>query len=199
MTCDAQMTRFDPAEPFADFLRKRRGRSATPRDRHFDNYNVEAGIAVDQIATQETADYAIHRFRWVGGCSDAVLNLQLGLGTVLSLTNPHREWDLPDTKQTHELLGGVYKALGNAIIWLSDEIEIEHLSEGMLAAARLVRDIDNESFGSDRHKDDQTRVKILINYARVAEHRQDIERRRRDRERGTIDQMLVPENAPLFG
>lgn len=53
----------------------------------------------------------------------------------------------------------------------------------------MVEAIGKEKF-TDRHNDDRSRVKILIHRARIAEHYQDLERWRRDRERGTIDRML---------
>jgi hypothetical protein len=81
------------------------------------------------------------------------------------------------------------------------KIEIEHLTEGLLAAGRLVEAIDKEDTTADRYVDDRTRVKCLIHHARIAEHRQDIERRRRDREHGTIEQILgkATEEADIFG
>ncbi len=193
------MRHFDPAEPFAVFLRKRRGRSVDPQGRNFDNINVEAGSTVDGIATQaanQSAAHAIQQLRLVGGQSNWTFNLQMGLGTILDLSDPRRErWELPDSLPTRDLLAGVYGALGNAIRWGTSDaymgkIEVEHLIEGLLAAGRLVEAIDKEDTGADRYIDDRTRVKCLIHYARIAEHRQDIERRRRDREHGTIDQIL---------
>jgi len=203
------MRHFDPAEPFAVFLRKRRGRSVSPDARHFDNINVEAGSTVDGIAAQaanQSAAHAIQHLNWIGGQSRWVFDIQIGLGTILQFSDPRREkWELPDTRLTHELLAATYSALGRAIQWGTSEtalgkMEIEHLTEGMLAAARLVEAIDKEEF-TDRHNDDRSRVKILIHRARVAEHYQDIERRRRDRERGTIEHMLgkAAEEADIFG
>jgi|GEM_PF-6950905 hypothetical protein len=203
------MSHFDPAEPFALFLRKRRGRTATLRSRQFDNINVEAGITVDGIAAQaanESAAHAIQQLRWVGGQSQWVFNLQMGLGTILRFSDPRREtWELPCTRLTHELLAEVYAALGRAIRWGTSDsrlgkIEIQHLTEGLLAAARLVEAIDKEDFSGDRHKDDKSRVKVLIHYARIAEHRQEIEQRRRDREHGTFEALLgTAEEANIFG
>lgn len=162
------------------------------------------GIAAQ--AANQSAAHAIQHLKWIGGQSRWVYDVQIGLGTILQFSDPRREkWELPDTRLTHELLAAVYSALGRAIQWGTSEtalgkMEIEHLTEGMLAAARLVEAIDKEKF-ADRHNDDRSRVKILIHRARVAEHYQDIERRRRDRERGTIDQILgkAAEEAETFG
>lgn len=151
------------------------------------------GIAAQ--AANQNAAHAIQHLNWIGGQSRWAFDLQMGLGTILKLSDPRRErWELPDTSLTHELLAAVYSALGRAIQWGTSEpalgkMEIEHLTEGMLAAARLVEAIEKEKF-TDRHNDDRSRVKILIHRARIAEHYQDLERWRRDRERGTIDQML---------
>lgn len=195
------MTRTDPSEPFALFLRNRRGRSVSQRGPNFDNDSVGVDT-VDQTATKQLADHAIQHFRWVGGCSDAAFNLQVALGAVLSLATPHREWQLPDTRQCQELLGAIYQSLGCAIIYLADEIEIDHLVEGLFAAANLVRDIDRENFGSDRHKDDIDRTKKLIWRARIVELQQGIDKRRRERGLATVEKMLAPAKATegeLFG
>ncbi|QDC01718.1 hypothetical protein [Mesorhizobium sp. 8] len=157
---------------------------------------------MDHTGTKQHADHAIQHFRWVGGCSNAMFNLQIALGAVLSLANPRQEWDLPDTRQCHELLGRVYQSLGNAIVYLSDDIEIDHLIEGLLAAANLVRDIDRENFGSDRHKDDIDRTKKLIWRARIVELQQGIDKRRRERGLATVEKMRAPAKATegeLFG
>lgn len=184
------MFRLNSSQAFAKFLAEKREPKvailATRRPAH----SVKLGVdIVDNTAANQTAEHAIEQFRRVGGHSDAVFNLQMGLGTILSLTRSRNEWDLPDSKRSQKLLGAVYKALGDAVVWLSDEIEIDQLTEGMLAAARLVQDIDNEAFSGDRHKDDKTRVKVLIHYSRIAEHRNDIEERRRDREHASVEQM----------
>ena len=194
------MTRFDPSEPFALFLRNRRSRSVGQRGPNFDDNNVGAG-EVDNTGTRQHADFAIQHFRWVGGCSDAMFNLQVALGAVLSLAKPHEEWDLPDTRQCHEFLGRIYHTLGNAIDYLSDDIEIDYLIEGLTAAANLVRDIDHENFGSDRHKDDIDRTKKLIWRARIVELQQGIENRRRERERAAVEKMLPVKatEGELFG
>lgn len=203
------MSRFDPAVPFADFLRKRRTTIPISQSRDFDNSNVEAGSTVDGIAAQaanQSADQAIRQLRKAGGHSNWVFELQAALGTILRFSDPRCEtWDLPDTRRTHDLLGSVYEALGNAIRWGTSDhymgrIEIEHLTEGLLAAARLIEAFDQETFTA-RHDDDRTRVKVLIHRARIAEHYQDLERRRRDRERGTFGQILgkAAEDADIFG
>lgn len=204
------MSRFDPAEPLAVFLRNRRGRSVSPQSGHFDNINVEAGSAVQGTYTEaanQSAAHAIQQLRLVGGQSNWAFNLQMGLGTILDLSDPRREkWELPDTRPTCDLLAGVYGALGNAIRWGTSDaymgkIEIEHLTEGLLAAARLVEAIDKEDLSADRYIDDRSRVKCLIHHARIAEHRQQMAYRQRDRERGTIDQILgnAAEEARIFG
>ncbi|TCR07367.1 hypothetical protein EDF70_1011341 [Neorhizobium sp. JUb45] len=164
---------------------------------------------MDGIASQaanQNAAHAIQHLKWVGGQSRWVFDIQTALGTILHLSDPRREtWELPDTRPTHELLAAVYTALGHAILWgtsdrLLGKIEIEHLTEGMLAAARLVEDIDKEKFTGDRCKDDRARVKCLIHFARIAEHRQEIANRRRDRERGIFKQTFGPaEEADIFG
>lgn len=195
------MTNVDPASLFADLLRKRRARLATPPAQHFDNDDVEVDTTVNNTSSNQTAEHAIKHLRFVGGSSNTMFDLQIALGAVLSLSTPYQDWDLPDTRLCHELLGAIYKALGNAIVYISDQIEIDHLSEGMLAAANLIRDVDRECFGSDRQKDDMARVKKLIHRARIAEHQQDIDNRRRDRERATFRTMARPsaEPAALFG
>ncbi|PZP06788.1 MAG: hypothetical protein DI607_14195, partial [Sphingomonas hengshuiensis] len=95
---------------------------------------------------------------------------------------------------------------GNAIRWgTSDpymgQVDIEHLTEGLLAAARLVEAIDKEDTTADRFIDDRTRVKCLIHYARIAEHRQKMAYRQRDRERGTINRICgkAAEEVGIFG
>jgi hypothetical protein len=192
------MTLFDPAEPLAVFLRKRRGRSVDPQGPDFDNSNVEAGSIVDGIAAQaanQNAAHAIQHLNWIGGQSRWVFDIQIGLGTILQFSDPRCEkCELPDTRLIHELLAAVYSALGRAIQWGTSEtilgkMEIEHLTEGMLAAARLVEAIDKDKF-TERDNDDRSRVKILIHRVRIAEHYQDLEGRRLDRERGTIDRVL---------
>ncbi len=196
-----------PPEIRAENLTIGRTTFAYRHARHFDNINVEAGKTVS-IATQaanESAAFAIQHLKWVGGQSRWVFDMQMALGAILQLSDRHREtWELPDTRLTHELLGAVYSALGSAIHWGTSEpgmgkMEIEHLTEGLLAAARLVEAIDKEQF-TDRHNDDRSRVKILIHRARIAEHYQDLARWRRDRERGTIDQILgkAAEEADIF-
>ena len=82
------------------------------------------------------------------------------------------------------------------------DLQIAHAGDAhvvVLAAARLVEAFDKEKFTA-RHDDDRIRVKILIHHARIAEHYQDLERRRQDRERGTIDQVLgkAAEAADIF-
>lgn len=160
------------------------------------------------IATQaanESAAFAIQHLRWVGGQSRWVFDMQMALGAILQLSDRQREtWELPDTHLTHELMGAVYSALGSAIRWGTSEpgmgkMEIEHLTEGLLAAARLVEAIDKEQF-TDRHNDDRSRVKILIHRARIAEHYQDLARWRRDRERETIHGIFgkAAEEADIF-
>ncbi|MGE8102526.1 hypothetical protein ACQKP1_02460 [Allorhizobium sp. NPDC080224] len=196
-----------PPEIRAENLTIGRTTFAYRHARHFDNINVEAGKTVS-IATQaanESAAFAIQHLKWVGGQSRWVFDMQMALGAILQLSDRHREtWELPDTRLTHELMGAVYSALGSAIRWGTSEpgmgkMEIEHLTEGLLAAARLVEAIDKEQF-TDRHNDDRSRVKILIHRARIAEHYQDLARWRRDRERGTIDQILgkAAEEADIF-
>ncbi|MFN4205897.1 MAG: hypothetical protein ACK4HG_05835 [Agrobacterium albertimagni] len=196
-----------PPEIRAENLTVGRTTFAYRHARHFDNINVEAGKTVS-IATQaanESAAFAIQHLKWVGGQSRWVFDMQMALGAILQLSDRRREtWELPDTRLTHELLGAVYSALGSAIHWGTSEpgmgkMEIEHLTEGLLAAARLVEAIDKEQF-TDRHNDDRSRVKILIHRARIAEHYQDLARWRRDRERGTIDQILgkAAEEADIF-
>lgn len=197
-----------PPEIRAENLSRGSAFFAYRSERHFDNINVEAGSTVDGIAAQaanQSAAHAIQQLRLVGGHSDWTFNLQMGLGTILKLSDPRRErWELPDTRLTHELLGAVYSALGSAIRWGTSgpymgQIDIEHLTEGMLAAARLVEAIDKEKFTA-RHDDDRTRVKILIHRARIAEHYQDLERKRRDRACGTVHQVLgkAAEAADIF-
>lgn len=151
---------------------------------------MDGSISVQ--AANQNAAHAIQQLRLVGGQSDWTFNLQMGLGTILDLSDPRRDrWELPDSLPTRDLLAGVYGALGNAIRWGTSDaymgkIESEHLTEGLLAAARLVEAIDKEDTGADRYIDDRTRVKCLIHYARIAEHRQNLERRRRDRENAEI-------------
>lgn len=162
------------------------------------------GIAAQ--AANQSADQAIRQLRKAGGHSSWTFELQVALGTILRFSDPRSEtWDLPDTRLTHELLGSVYEALGQAIRWgtldhYMGRIEIEHLTEGLLAAARLIEAFDQEKYTA-RRDDDRTRVKILIHHARIAEHYQDLERRRRDRARGTIDQVLgkAAEEVGIFG
>ncbi len=163
------------------------------------------GIAVQ--AANQSAAHAIQQLRLVGGQSDWTFNLQMGLGTILELSDPRRErWELPDSRPTRDLLAGVYGALGNAIRWgTSDpymgQVDTEHLTEGLLAAARLVEAIDKEDTTADRFIDDRTRVKCLIHYARIAEHRQKMACRQRDRERGTINRICgkAAEEVGIFG
>lgn len=196
-----------PPEIRAENLTIGRTTFAYRHARHFDNINVEAGktVSIAAQAANESAAFAIQHLKWVGGQSRWVFDMQMALGAILQLSDRHREtWELPDTRLTHELLGAVYSALGSAIRWGTSEpgmgkMEIEHLTEGLLAAARLVEAIDKEQF-TDRHNDDRSRVKILIHRARIAEHYQDLARWRRDRERGTIDQILgkAAEEADIF-
>jgi hypothetical protein len=203
------MSRSGPAAPFADFLRKRRGTIPNPTARHCEHKrNDGTGSTVDGIAAQaanQNAAHAIQHLNWIGGQSRWAFDIQIGLGTILTLSDPRREkWELPDTRLSHELLPTIYSALGRAIKWGTTDIrlgkiEIDHLTEGLLAAARLVEAIDKEKL-TERHNDDRSRVKILIHYARIAEHRQDMAERQRDRERGTIEQMLgTAEAADIFG
>lgn len=163
------------------------------------------GIAAQ--AANQGADQAIRQLRKAGGHSSWTFELQVALGTILRFSDPRCEtWDLPDTRLTHELLGSVYEALGRAIRWSTSDhymgrIEIEHLTEGLLAAARLVEAIDKEDTSADRYIDDRTRVKCLIHHARIAEHRQKMANRQRDRERGTINRICgkTAEEVGLFG
>ena len=199
------MRHFDPAEPFAVFLRKRRGRSVSPDARHFDNINVEAGSTVDGIAAQaanEVARHATENFRVAGDIftETAVFDLQQALGSVLHLATPRHGYQ-PDTKPTHRLLSAAYEALGRIIVTMSDELSIEDMISGMLAAARIIWDVDKGELESDRHQDDLTKVKILIHRLRIIEHQQDIEARRRKREREAVNQVIgkAAENAEIFG
>ncbi|PZR84390.1 MAG: hypothetical protein DI537_33195 [Stutzerimonas stutzeri] len=152
------------------------------------------GIAT--AAANERAKAAATQLRRAGGHSNWVFELQMALGDILHFADPRRErYELPDSRPTRDLLAGVYRALGNTIEWGTSDprlgkIEAEHLTEGLLAAARLVEAIDKENTSADRYVDDRTRVKILIHSARIAEHRQDMANRQRDRERGTIDQIF---------
>lgn len=157
--------------------------------------NNGTGNPVDGIATaaaNERAKAAAAKLRRAGGHSNWVFELQMALGDILHFADPRRErYELPDSRPTRDLLAGVYRALGNAIEWGTSDprlgkIEAEHLTEGLLAAARLVEAIDKEDTSADRYIDDRTRVKILIHYARIAEHRQDTANRQRDREIGAV-------------
>jgi hypothetical protein len=165
--------------------------------------NNGTGSTVNGIAAQaanESAAHAIQHLRLVGGHNQALFNLQTGLGTILSFTRKPTDGNLPDSNPTRKLLAEVYRALGSGISWLNDEIEVEQMTEGMLAAARIVQDIDDEVFSGDRHEDDKSRVKILIHYARIAEHRSEIEQRRRERERASVERMRRnAESDSIFG
>jgi hypothetical protein len=172
--------------------------------------NNGTGNTVDGIATaaaNERAKAAAAKLRHAGGHSNWVFELQMALGDILHFADPRRErYELPDSRPTRDLLAGVYRALGNAIQWGTSDprmgkIEAEHLTEGLLAAARLVEAIDKEDTSADRYIDDRTRVKCLIHTARIAEHRQDMANRQRDRERGTIDQIFgkAAEEVGIFG
>lgn len=194
------MSRFDSAEPLAVFLPKRRGRSVRPQTRHFDNIDAEVSTVVDNRLANEAAAHSIQRFHCVTEHEQAAFHLQLGLGTVLSLSDPHNDWDIPDAQVCDELVGKIYQVLGHSILSLSGDIDVDQLIEGMLAAARLVRDIENQNFEGDRREDDKTRVKILINFARIAEHRKDIDQRRDERHRRSVETMKQqPKQATLAG
>lgn len=114
--------------------------------------------------------------------------LRQGLGLVLHLASPHYGWQ-PDTKPTHDLLASVYEAMGNVMMGMSDEISAANLEAGMLAASRLVHDIDAGTLDGDRYADDVTKTRILTHQLRIAEYEKDMERRRHDRQRNAVQAM----------
>lgn len=158
------------------------------------------GIAT--AAANERAKAAAAKLRRAGGHSNWVFELQMALGDILHFADPRRErWELPDTRLTHELFASCFDALANALRWGTDtehmgKIDRAHLGDGFLAAARLVQAFDSEDVSRPCFEDDRSRVKILINHARIAEHRQDMARRRSDRQHGTINALLGPSIQP---
>lgn len=154
------------------------------------------GIAT--AAANERAKAAAAKLRRAGGHSEWVFELQMALGDILHFADPRRErWELPDTRFTHELFASCFAALANTLRWGTDndhmgKIDRAHLGDGFLAAARLVEAFDREDVSRPCFEDDRSRVKILINHARIAEHRQDMMRRRSDRQHGTINALLGP-------
>ena len=199
------MTRFDPAAPFADFLRKRRATIPIQERRNFDNINAEVGNPVDGIAAQaanEVARHATQNFRVAGDIftGTAAFDLQQALGSVLHLASPRNGYQ-PDTKPTHQLLSAAYEGLGRIIVTMSDEISIEDMISGMLAAARVIYDVDKGQLGSDRHQDDLSKIKILIHRLRIIEHQDDIEKRRQRRAREAVNQVIgnAADEADIFG
>lgn len=180
------MIRLNSYKAFATFLAETGAIVPKPFARH----SVKHGEGfVNNTAANHSAEHAIQHLRLVGGHNQALFNLQTGLGTILSFTRKPTDGNLPDSNPARKLLAEVYRALGSGISWLNDEIEVEQMTEGMLAAARIVQDIDDEVFSGDRHEDDKSRVKILIHYARIAEHRSEIEQRRRERELASVERM----------
>lgn len=172
------MTRFDPAAPFADFLRKRRATIPIQQSRNFDNINVEAGNVVNPTEANRIARLAAKHLRdAVDIFGNPSHELRQGLGSLLLLASKHEHYQ-PDTGPTHDLLAAVYEGLGGAISSLRDGVSIADLEAGMFAAARLVRDIDAGDLDGDRQADDRCKVSILTLQLRAAEYRSEIETRR---------------------
>ncbi|MGX5718563.1 hypothetical protein [Shinella zoogloeoides] len=177
------MSRFDPAAPFADFLRKRGTTIPISQSRDFDNINVEAGITVDPTAANRMAREAAGHFRKAGDIfGNPSHELRQALGSLLMLATKHERYQ-PDTGPTHDLLAAVYEGLGGAISALRNDVSIADLEAGMFAAARLVQDIDAGALEGDRQSDDRCKARILVIQLRAAEYREEIEARRMKRDR----------------
>lgn len=151
---------------------------------------------LDQSEKIETAIVQLGQLDWL---SDATpMSLEVGLRHVLSLRPKSTEvadWT-PLTEREHErLLSAIYRGLGDAIGALCDRIPIEQLRTGMLAAAMVVDDLRSGSIDNDRHRDAAARAKILIYYAQICQYEDDIENRRRQRERAAVSKMLAPAKA----
>lgn len=157
---------------------------------------------IEAQAANQLARHATENFRVAGDIftGTAAFDLQQALGSVLRLASPRGGWQ-PDTKPCHQLLSAAYEGLGRIIVTMSHEISIEDMISGMLAAARIIYDVDKGQLGSDRHQDDLSKVKILIHRLRIIEHQDDIEARRRKREREAVDQVIrnAAEDADIFG
>lgn len=198
-----------PPEIRAENLAIRRTNFAYRHARYCDQKrNNGTGNTVDGLATaaaNERAKAAAAKLRRAGGHSHWVFELQMALGDILHFADPRRErWELPDTRFTHELFASCFAALSNALRWGTDndemgKIDRAHLGDGFLAAARLVQAFDREDVSLPCFEDDRSRVKILIHHARIAEHRQDMARRRSDRQHGTIDALLEASSQPTYG
>lgn len=192
------MRPFDPAEPFAVFLRKRRGRSVSQPDGNFDNINVEAGNVVNPIEANRIARLAAKHLRdAVDIFGNPSHQLRQGLGSLLLLASKHEHYQ-PDTGPTHDLLAAVYEGLGGAISSLRHDVSIADLEAGMFAAARLVRDIDAGDLDGDRQADDRCKVRILTLQLRTAEYRAEIENRRL-RKHGPANQKPAATQPAFYG
>ncbi len=158
------------------------------------------GIAAQ--AANQVARHATENFRVAGDIftGTAAFDLQQALGSVLHLASPRNGYQ-PDTKPCHQLLSAAYEGLGRIIVTMSDEISIEDMISGMLAAARIIFDVDKGQLGSDRHQDDVSKVKILIHRLRIIEHQDDIENRRRKRAREAVNEIIenAADEADIFG
>ncbi|WP_315918649.1 hypothetical protein [Mesorhizobium sp. SP-1A] len=182
-----------PSEILAENLLKCGAITAQPGDPDFDKSKVGADTVLDQSEKIETAIVQFGQLDWL---SDATpMSLEMGLRHVLSLRPKTAEvpgWN-PLTQREHErLLSAIYGGLGDAIGALGDRIPVEQLQTGMLAAAMVVDDLRSGSIDNDRHRDAAARAKILIYYAQICQYEDDIEKRRRERERATVGKMLAP-------
>lgn len=192
------MTRFDPAAPFADFLRKRRATIPIQQSRNFDNINVEAGSTVNPIEANRIARLAAQHLRdAVDIFGNPSHELRQGLSSLLLLASKNDHYQ-PDTGPVHELLAAVYEGLGGAISSLRDGVSIADLEAGMFAAARLVRDIDAGDLDGDRQADDRCKVRILTLQLRAAEYRGEIEGRRL-RKHGPANQKPAATQPAFYG
>lgn len=166
-----------PLEILAEYLPKRESIFARPGDSDFVSLgDVEDCDMQDQ---SETVESAIVHFGQVSDWPDDTgpFVLEVGLRKVLSLVPKvvaAPGWQ-PLTSQEHErLLAAIYGGLAEAITSMGDRIAIEHLQAGMLAAAAIVDGMRSGAIDNDRHRDAASRVKMLIHYARICQHEDDI-------------------------
>jgi hypothetical protein len=198
-----RMIRLNSSEAFAEMVARSGAIIATLGEPEFDgqgdievckmnDHSIDREMAISELLRLDDEEEASMSFALETG-----LGHLLGLSSRKVVTDP--EWTPLHDFERQRLLAAVFCGLGGAITYMSDRITVDQLQDGMLAAATIVNDLHTGNLDNDRHRDAFSRVRILIHRARILQHEEMIEERRRERERVTVAALVPAEEASIFG
>lgn len=178
---------------------------AHPYGRDFDELgDIEV---YNMMHWNEDVAHATFRLRAIGEVEkgDQPFTMEIALGAILSLIATCGKADTGNkpclNHQQHErLLSAIYYGLSNATLDMSGRIPLHHLREGMNSAVILADALHSgeTETETDRQKDAASRVKMLIHFARICQHEDDIEKRQRQR-KGAVIARLLPASEEVSG